>query len=90
VLEASKISRRKKISLDYSDPVKKVEGVCNATSSNISSMLQDVLRKKKTEVDYINGAIVREGEDLGIPTPVNSALTDLVKTIESSYNKQIF
>ena len=35
VLEASKISRRKKISLDYSDPVKKVEGVCNATSSNI-------------------------------------------------------
>ena len=53
-------------------------------------MLQDVLRKKKTEVDYINGAIVREGEDLGIPTPVNSALTDLVKTIESSYNKQIF
>ena len=89
VLEASKVARRKKISLDYSDPVKKVESVCAATETNLSSMLQDVLKKKKTEVDYINGAIVREGEDLGIPTPVNSVLTDLVKTIEASYEKQV-
>ncbi|PIV11877.1 MAG: 2-dehydropantoate 2-reductase [Candidatus Omnitrophica bacterium CG03_land_8_20_14_0_80_43_22] len=89
VLEASKIARRKKISLDYSDPVKKVESVCSQTEENISSMLQDILKNKKTEIDYINGAIVREGEDLGIPTPVNSVLTDLVKTIEASYNKQV-
>jgi len=89
VLEASKIARRKKISLDYSDPVKKVESVCSATAGNISSMLQDVLKKKKTEIDYINGSIVREGEDLEIPTPVNSILTDLVKTIETSYDKQM-
>lgn len=89
VLEASKVARRKKIALDYSDPVKKVEGVCTATAGNISSMLQDVLKKRKTEIDYINGAIVREGEDLGISTPVNSALTDLIKTIESSYQRQL-
>jgi len=89
VLEASKVARRKKISLDYSDPVKKVESVCAATAANTSSMLQDVLKKKKTEVDFINGAIVREGEDLGVQTPVNSVLTDLIKTIESSYDKQV-
>jgi len=89
VLEASKIARRKKISLDYSDPLKKVESVCNQTALNMSSMLQDVLKKKKTEVDFINGAIVREGEDLEIPTPVNSVLADLVKTIELSYDKQV-
>ena len=89
VLEASKVARRKKIQLDYSDPVKKVESVCAATKDNISSMLQDVLKKQKTEVDYINGAIVREGEDLGILTPVNSVLADLVKTIEASYSKQV-
>ncbi len=83
VLEASKVARRKKISLDYSDPVKKVEGVCQATSANISSMLQDVLKKRRTEIDYINGAIVREGEDYQIPTPVNSVLVNLVKTIET-------
>ena len=89
VLEASKVARRKKISLNYSDPVKKVEGVCFATAGNISSMLQDVLKRRKTEIDYINGAIVREGEDLGISTPVNSVLMDLVKTIEAGYDKQI-
>lgn len=89
VLEASKIARRKKISLDYSDPVKKVESVCVATAGNVSSMLQDVLKKRRTEIDYINGAIAREGEDLGIPTPVNNTLTQLVKTIEASYEKQV-
>jgi 2-dehydropantoate 2-reductase len=89
VLEASKIARRKKISLDYSDPVKKAEGVCTQTAANVSSMLQDVLKKRRTEIDYINGAIVREGEDLGIPTPVNGALTDLVNAIQASYDKQI-
>lgn len=88
VLEATKVARRKRITLDYSDPVKKVESVCVATAGNISSMLQDVLKKRRTEIDYINGAIVREGEDLGIATPVNAVLTDFVKTIEASYDKQ--
>ncbi|MFH0771097.1 MAG: 2-dehydropantoate 2-reductase [Candidatus Omnitrophota bacterium] len=89
VLEASKIAKRRRINLIYSDPVKKVESVCSSSSDNISSMLQDVLSECRTEIDYINGAIVREGENLEIPTPVNSTLTDLVKTIEASYAKQI-
>jgi len=89
VLEAAKVARRKKISLIFSDPIKKVESVCDATGGNISSMLQDALKKRKTEIDYINGAIVREGENLEIQTPVNRVLTDLVKTIEESYEKQL-
>jgi 2-dehydropantoate 2-reductase len=51
-------------------------------------MLQDVLDSQKTEIDYINGAIVSEGAALGVPTPVNSVLTDLVKAIEANYGKQ--
>lgn len=90
VLEATKVAKRRRISLTYSDPIKKVESVCSSTADNLSSMLQDVLRKKKTEIDYINGAIVSEGESLEIPTPVNSILTNLVKAVESSYNKQIY
>ena len=73
----------------FSDPIKKVESVCDATGGNISSMLQDALKKRKTEIDYINGAIVREAENLEIQTPVNRVLTDLVKTIEESYPKQL-
>lgn len=90
VLEATKIAKRRRISLIYSDPVKKVESVCSSTADNLSSMLQDILRKKRTEIEYINGAIVSEGDNLEIPTPVNSILTDLVRAIESSCNKQVY
>jgi len=52
-------------------------------------MLQDVLRKKRTEIDFINGVIVRLGQELGIPVPTNKILVDLIKTIESSYKWNI-
>ena len=76
---------RDRIRLIYDDPLAKVEAVCEATAHNISSMLQDVLRKKHTEIDFINGVIVRQGQEAGIPVPINSLLVDLVKTLEASY-----
>lgn len=86
VTEATRIAKRKRIKLIYDDPLAKVEAVCEATASNVSSMLQDVLRKKRTEIDFINGVIIRQAQELGIASPVNSILVDLVKTIEASYN----
>ncbi len=88
VSEAVKVAKRKRLKLVYDDPVQKVESVCKATATNKSSMLQDVLNKKRTEIDYINGAVVRHGENLNIQTPVNEVLTRLVKTIETTYEKQ--
>jgi 2-dehydropantoate 2-reductase len=52
-------------------------------------MLQDVLGNRRTEIDFINGAIVRQAKALNIPTPINDALTCLVKTIEKSYDKSV-
>jgi 2-dehydropantoate 2-reductase len=86
VTEAIRVAKRKRIKLIYDDPLAKVEAVCEATATNVSSMLQDVLKKKRTEIDFINGVIVRQGQELGIPVPINSLLVDLVKTIEASYN----
>jgi len=88
VQEAVKILKRKRIKLAYDDPIQKVESVCKATSGNVSSMLQDILNKKRTEIEFINGAIVRQAKALGIPTPVNEVLTNLVKTIEASYGEE--
>lgn len=85
VTEATRIAKRKRIKLIYDDPLAKVEAVCESTSANISSMLQDVLRNKRTEIDFINGVIVRLGQELGIAVPTNKLLVDLIKTIESSY-----
>ena len=89
VMEAVKVAKRRRVNLQYTDPVKKIESVCSACGNNICSMLQDVLDGQGTEIDYINGAIAAEGAGLGIATPVNSVLTDLVKTLEESGKKQI-
>ena len=48
-----------------------------------SSTAQDLARKKKTEIDHLNGFVARKGETLGIKTPVNRALLALVKALES-------
>lgn len=89
VQEAVRVAKRKRIKLVYDDPIQKVESVAKSTGANISSMLQDVLRKKRTEIDFINGAIIRQAKALSIPAPVNEALTNLVKTIEANYEKQL-
>lgn len=68
--------------------VEEAKAACLATAKNRSSMLQDVLKKKRTEIEAINGAVVKEGKTLGIATPANEVLTLLVKGIEKSYNFQ--
>ncbi len=55
------------------------------TESNRSGMLVDVLNKKKTEIDFINGAVVKLGKEYGIPTPVNKTLTAAVKGLERDF-----
>ncbi|MHC6179319.1 ketopantoate reductase family protein [Clostridium sp. JNZ X4-2] len=80
--EAVKIARASGVFLNEDDMYKRVIKVAGDTSKNKSSMLQDILNKKKTEIDNINGAIVKEGKKYSIDTPVNLVLTNLVKSIE--------
>jgi 2-dehydropantoate 2-reductase len=53
--------------------------------AHIPSMLADVRARRPTEVDYISGALAREGERLGVPTPLNTAIYRLIKAKESSW-----
>jgi 2-dehydropantoate 2-reductase len=50
-----------------------------------ASMLQDVEARRATEIDYLNGGIARFGRELGMPTPLNDAVTALVKALEDSW-----
>jgi 2-dehydropantoate 2-reductase len=50
-----------------------------------SSTAQDMARRKPTEIEHLNGYVVRKGRELGIPTPVNRALLAIVKLQESTY-----
>lgn len=89
VMEAVTVAEAKAITLPYEDPLSRVITVCEATKDNVASMLQDVLKERITEVDMINGAIVREGDALGIPTPVNSVLTNLIQAIQETYQERL-
>ena len=53
--------------------------VVSATPENLSSMLQDVRAGKETEIDYINGYIIRRGEELGIRCIMNYMLMHMLK-----------
>lgn len=72
--ETANVANALGIDLPYSDPVARTMQVATATAANKSSTLQDVLRGAPTELDRINGAVVREGKRLGVPTPVNEQL----------------
>lgn len=85
VLEAARVAEARGIQLPYEDPVAHTKEVAKLTSYNRSSMLQDVLARRRTEIDAINGAVVREGEALGIRTPINKVLTNLVRMLEKAY-----
>ncbi len=56
--------------------------------AHLPSMLEDVLAHRRTEVDFIGGALVREGLRLGVPTPLNAALYRLIKGKEVSWEGQ--
>jgi 2-dehydropantoate 2-reductase len=53
-----------------------------------ASMLQDVEARRATEIDFLNGGIGRFGRELGVPTPRNDAITQLVKALEASWEQR--
>jgi len=87
--EAAAIARARGIKLLGQNPAARVRKVAAATGDNLSSMLQDVLCGRRTEIDAINGAIAAEAEKLGMDAPVNRTLTWLVKSLEKSYDRRI-
>ncbi len=57
--------------------------------ANKSSMLMDILHKRKTEIDAINGAVTKIGKRHGLETPYNEMITGILKVIEANYELQV-
>ncbi|MEI8183125.1 MAG: ketopantoate reductase family protein [Desulfomonile sp.] len=89
VSECLMIVRAKGIGLIFEDPADQVIGVCRGTSENINSMLQDILAGRPTEIDFINGALAREAEELGFAAPVNKTLALLIKARETKEQERV-
>jgi len=82
VAEAVAVAKARGVTLTYADPLATVYEVAKKTGANRSSMLQDFDRGRESEIEFMNGAIVREAAELGIPVPVNAAVTRLIRAIE--------
>jgi len=61
-----------------------VRQIAETMPTQFSSTSQDLTRGKVTEIDYLNGYIVRRGKDIGVPTPANRVLHTLVKLLENA------
>lgn len=83
VAEAMAVARAEGVTLPMTDPreawTRAVEGLPFGFKT---SMRQDIEKGEKTEIDFINGAVVRLGEKWGVPTPVNRTLVAAVRAIE--------
>jgi len=70
----------------HGDPRALVEKGASAAGKHRASMLQDVMAQRETEVDFMNGAIVKWGEETGTPTPLNKAVWELIKGLEHAWS----
>lgn len=66
------------------DVLEQVLGLAQTMAEQRSSTAQDLAAGKPTEIDHLNGLVVRRGEALGIATPVNRLLHTLVKAAEAA------
>ncbi len=82
--EGAAVAKAMGIQLD-GDPKQMVRKAAHAPGKHKASMLQDVEARRQTEIDFMCGAIVRYGEQVGVPTPLNKAMWALIKGLEHSW-----
>jgi 2-dehydropantoate 2-reductase len=75
------------ITLD-SDPDQLIDHAAKVAYDHRASMLQDVIARRATEIDALNGGIVRFGREAGVPTPLNEAIVALIEGVERSWTDQ--
>lgn len=85
VEECVSVARLEGMDFDKDRVLDVVRSIAEKTSENTSSMLQDIQRGKRTEIDSINGYVIGLGHKHGIAVKVNEALYSLVKARESQY-----
>lgn len=90
VEEALAVAAAKGIRLEAGNLVEYTRQIALKTAGNRSSLLQDVLAKRQTEIAVINGAVVEEAEKLGVPVPVNIVLANLISVRQKTYDEASF
>lgn len=86
VEEGKAVAAAQSIHLDE-DPEKLIDYAArpDVAHDHKASMLQDVEARRQTEIDFLNGGVVRFGREHGVPTPLNDAVVALIKGVERSW-----
>ena len=79
--EVAQVAKAKGIRLP-GDIIETAMKLADAMPQTMSSTAQDIARGRPTEIAHLNGYVVREGETLGVATPVNRTLNALIKLLE--------
>jgi 2-dehydropantoate 2-reductase len=82
VREVVAVARAAGQRIDLDASMDAMAAIAAAMPGQRSSTAQDMARGRPTEIDHLNGFVVRRGADLGVPTPVNQALHALVKLVD--------
>jgi 2-dehydropantoate 2-reductase len=85
VEEAVAVANADGVALELAAAMAAMEGIAHAMPGQLSSTAQDVAKGKPSEIDHLNGFVVRRGRELGIDTPTNQALFALVKLVEAGH-----
>ena len=83
--EVVAVANAQNIPLDIDERWEAITGVLERSAKGKSSMLQDVEKRRRTEIDVINGAIVEAGQRLGLPTPYNETMVGLIHSLEATF-----
>jgi 2-dehydropantoate 2-reductase len=85
IREAAAVAAAKGIELAYDDPVQWVSVFAGKIPDARPSMYQDLLAGRRSEIDSIQGGVVAEGQQLGVPTPTCALMVQLVKSLEAKH-----
>ncbi|MGI8476655.1 MAG: ketopantoate reductase family protein [Thermomicrobiales bacterium] len=83
--EATAVAKARGLKIDAAERRAFIRDLIAKAGRGKASMLQDVEARRKTEIEVVNGAIVREGGRLGVATPLNEAMVALVNGLEASW-----
>ena len=88
VAEVCAVASAVGVDLPLHESLAAMERIAGAMPAQLSSTAQDMARRKASEIDHLNGFVVRRGREVDVPTPANLALYALVKLVESRHDER--
>jgi 2-dehydropantoate 2-reductase len=85
--EAVQVARAQGYAIDLAERTERIHAVLTGAGAGKASMLQDVEARRKTEIEVINGAVVRAAEKVGMDIPLNRAMVALIGGLERGWQR---